>query len=172
MSTAANKNSSNNADASEGTSYERINDYGPVRISLASPHDIRSWSFGEVKKPETINYPLLPAPDGRPVLRADLRPVERTGRAPAASTGMKYKGNDLRPLRREGHAQPRPPQAYGPTSSWPRRFVHIWFFKGHPSRLGSLLVMKDHVPLERIIYFQDYVGVRRRRYPAEGSASS
>src|SRR6266545_3024849 len=36
--------------------YDRINDYGSVRISLASPHDIRSWSFGEVKKPETINY--------------------------------------------------------------------------------------------------------------------
>src|SRR4051812_47462224 len=40
----------------ETTSYDRINDYGAVRISLASPHDIRSWSFGEVKKPETINY--------------------------------------------------------------------------------------------------------------------
>src|SRR5437870_3433250 len=36
--------------------YDRINDYGAVRISLASPSDIRSWSFGEVKKPETINY--------------------------------------------------------------------------------------------------------------------
>src|SRR5437588_769062 len=36
--------------------YDRINDYGAVLISLASPHDIRSWSFGEVKKPETINY--------------------------------------------------------------------------------------------------------------------
>ena len=36
--------------------YDRVNDYGAVRISLASPNDIRSWSFGEVKKPETINY--------------------------------------------------------------------------------------------------------------------
>ena len=36
--------------------YDRINDYGAVRISLASPGEIRSWSFGEVKKPETINY--------------------------------------------------------------------------------------------------------------------
>src|SRR5689334_24659484 len=36
--------------------YDRINDYGSVRIQLASPNDIRSWSFGEVKKPETINY--------------------------------------------------------------------------------------------------------------------
>ena len=36
--------------------YDRINDYGSVTIKLASPKDIRSWSFGEVKKPETINY--------------------------------------------------------------------------------------------------------------------
>ena len=38
------------------TTYDRINDYTSVKISLARPHDIRSWSFGEVKKPETINY--------------------------------------------------------------------------------------------------------------------
>jgi DNA-directed RNA polymerase subunit beta' len=38
------------------TLYDRVNDYARVRISLASPNDIRSWSFGEVKKPETINY--------------------------------------------------------------------------------------------------------------------
>ncbi|MGD0093098.1 MAG: hypothetical protein ABSE73_24565, partial [Planctomycetota bacterium] len=37
-------------------SYERINDYSAVSITLASPNDIRSWSYGEVKKPETINY--------------------------------------------------------------------------------------------------------------------
>ena len=36
--------------------YDRVNDYGSVKITLASPNDIRSWSFGEVKKPETINY--------------------------------------------------------------------------------------------------------------------
>ena len=40
----------------EGSNYDRVNDYGSVKISLARPHDIRSWSFGEVKKPETINY--------------------------------------------------------------------------------------------------------------------
>ena len=39
-----------------GNIYDRINDYGSVKISLASPNDIRSWSFGEVRKPETINY--------------------------------------------------------------------------------------------------------------------
>ena len=36
--------------------YDRVNDYASVKITLASPNDIRSWSFGEVKKPETINY--------------------------------------------------------------------------------------------------------------------
>ncbi len=36
--------------------FDRVNDYSSVRIGLASPNDIRSWSFGEVKKPETINY--------------------------------------------------------------------------------------------------------------------
>ena len=40
----------------ESNSYDRINDYASVRISLARPQDIKSWSFGEVKKPETINY--------------------------------------------------------------------------------------------------------------------
>ncbi|VAX39236.1 DNA-directed RNA polymerase beta' subunit, partial [hydrothermal vent metagenome] len=36
--------------------FDRVNDFGSVKIGLASPHDIRRWSFGEVKKPETINY--------------------------------------------------------------------------------------------------------------------
>ena len=45
-----------NAAAASDNVYDRVNDYGAVRISLAGPNDIRSWSFGEVKKPETINY--------------------------------------------------------------------------------------------------------------------
>ncbi len=66
--------------------YDRVNDYGAVKISLASPHDIRSWSFGEVKKPETINYRTYRPGEGRPVLRADLRPGKGLGMRPAAST--------------------------------------------------------------------------------------
>ena len=42
--------------ATADNAYERVNDYASVKISLARPHDIRSWSMGEVKKPETINY--------------------------------------------------------------------------------------------------------------------
>ncbi len=63
-------------------SYDRINDYASVKISLARPQDIRSWSFGEVKKPETINYRTY-RPEkkkkGRFVLRADLRPGKGLG---------------------------------------------------------------------------------------------
>ena len=67
------------------SSYDRINDYASVKISLARPHDIRSWSFGEVKKPETINYRTYrPEKDG-PSANGSSDP-RRTGSAPAAST--------------------------------------------------------------------------------------
>jgi len=69
---------------SEGT-FDRVNDYAAVKISLASPSDIRSWSFGEVKKPETINYRTYrPERDGCSVSESLVR--RRTGNAPAAST--------------------------------------------------------------------------------------
>ena len=62
------------------SSYDRINDYASVKISLARPHDIRSWSFGEVKKPETINYRTYRAEkDGQ-----DLRPGQAFRQAVAA----------------------------------------------------------------------------------------
>jgi len=65
--------------------YDRINDYGSVRIQLASPNDIRSWSFGEVKKPETINYRTYRAEkDGLFCERILARSA--IGNAPAAST--------------------------------------------------------------------------------------
>ena len=74
------------ANAGESTSYDRINDYGAVRISLAAPKDIRSWSFGEVKKPETINYRTYrPEKDGL-FCEKHLWSRRRTGNAPAAST--------------------------------------------------------------------------------------
>ena len=67
------------------SSYDRINDYASVKISLARPHDIRSWSFGEVKKPETINYRTYrPEKDGLSANGFSVR--KRTGNAPAAST--------------------------------------------------------------------------------------
>ena len=65
--------------------YDRINDYGSVRIQLASPNDIRSWSFGEVKKPETINYRTY-RPRRTACSASASSGRSGTGNAPAAST--------------------------------------------------------------------------------------
>jgi DNA-directed RNA polymerase subunit beta' len=137
------------------TNYDRINDYGAVRISLASPHDIRSWSFGEVKKPETINYRTYrPEKDGLFCERI-FGPEKDWECACGKYRGMKYKGmicdrcgvkvtHSRVRRKRMGHIELAAP------------VVHIWFFKAMPSRLGTLLDMKT-TSLEKIIYFQDYV---------------
>lgn len=139
------------------SSYDRINDYGAVRISLASPHDIRSWSFGEVKKPETINYRTYrPEKDGLFCERI-FGPEKDWECACGKYRGMKYKGmicdrcgvkvtHSRVRRKRMGHIELAAP------------VVHIWFFKAMPSRLGTLLEMKT-TSLEKIIYFQDYVVV-------------
>ena len=135
--------------------YDKINDYGSVKISLAGPNDIRSWSFGEVKKPETINYRTYrPEKDG--LFCERIFGPERDWEC---SCG-KYKGTKFKGIicdrcgvkvthsrvrrKRMGHINLAAPA------------VHIWFFKAMPSRLGSLLAMKT-VDLEKVIYFQDYV---------------
>src|SRR5204863_488355 len=135
--------------------YDRINDYGAVRISLASPHDIRSWSFGEVKKPETINYRTYrPEKDGLFCERI-FGPEKDWECACGKYRGMKYKGmicdrcgvkvtHSRVRRKRMGHIELAAP------------VVHIWFFKSMPSRLGALLNMKTS-SLEKVIYFQDYV---------------
>ncbi len=137
------------------SNYDRINDYGAVRISLASPHDIRSWSFGEVKKPETINYRTYrPEKDGLFCERI-FGPEKDWECACGKYRGMKYKGmicdrcgvkvtHSRVRRKRMGHIELAAP------------VVHIWFFKAMPSRLGTLLDMKT-TSLEKIIYFQDYV---------------
>ncbi|MGH7223531.1 MAG: DNA-directed RNA polymerase subunit beta', partial [Gemmataceae bacterium] len=137
--------------------YDRINDYGAVRISLASPHDSRSWSFGEVKKPETINYRTYrPEKDGLFCERI-FGPEKDWECACGKYRGMKYKGmicdrcgvkvtHSRVRRKRMGHIELAAP------------VVHIWFFKAMPSRLGTLLDMKT-TSLEKIIYFQDYVVV-------------
>ena len=138
-------------------SYDRINDYASVKISLARPHDIRSWSFGEVKKPETINYRTYrPEKDGLFCERI-FGPEKDWECACGKYRGMKYKGmicdrcgvkvtHSRVRRKRMGHIELAAP------------VVHIWFFKAMPSRLGSLLAMKT-TSLEKIIYFQDYVVV-------------
>ncbi len=145
------------------TNYDRINDYGAVRISLASPHDIRSWSFGEVKKPETINYRTYrPEKDGLFCERI-FGPEKDWECACGKYRGMKYKGmicdrcgvkvtHSRVRRKRMGHIELAAP------------VVHIWFFKAMPSRLGTLLEMKT-TSLEKIIYFQDYVVVEPGETP-------
>jgi len=137
------------------TTYDRINDYTSVKISLARPHDIRSWSFGEVKKPETINYRTYrPEKDGLFCERI-FGPEKDWECACGKYRGMKYKGmicdrcgvkvtHSRVRRKRMGHIELAAPT------------VHIWFFKAMPSRLGNLLDMKTS-SLEKVIYFQDYV---------------
>ncbi|MBN2023545.1 MAG: DNA-directed RNA polymerase subunit beta' [Pirellulales bacterium] len=137
------------------STYDRINDYASVKISLARPHDIRSWSFGEVKKPETINYRTYrPEKDGLFCERI-FGPEKDWECSCGKYRGMKYKGmicdrcgvkitHSRVRRKRMGHIELAAP------------VVHIWFFKAMPSRLGTLLAMKT-TSLEKVIYFQDYV---------------
>jgi DNA-directed RNA polymerase subunit beta' len=137
------------------TSYDRVNDYACVRIALASPNDIRSWSFGEVKKPETINYRTYrPEKDGLFCERI-FGPERDWECACGKFKGTKHKGiicdrcgvkvtHSRVRRKRMGHINLAAP------------VVHIWFFKSMPSRLGALLDIKT-TSLEKVIYFQDYI---------------
>jgi len=137
------------------SAYDRINDYASVKISLARPHDIRSWSFGEVKKPETINYRTYrPEKDGLFCERI-FGPEKDWECSCGKYRGMKYKGmicdrcgvkvtHSRVRRKRMGHIELAAP------------VVHIWFFKAMPSRLGNLLALKTS-SLEKVIYFQDHI---------------
>ncbi len=128
-----------------------------IRISIASPERIRSWSFGEIKKPETINYRTFkPERDGLFCARI-FGPTRDYECLCGKYKRMKYKGITcekcgvevtLQKVRRErmGHIDLASPVA------------HIWFMKSLPSRIGLLLDMtlKD---LERVLYFENYVVV-------------
>ncbi len=135
--------------------FDRVNDFGSVKIMLASPNDIRSWSFGEVKKPETINYRTYrPEKDGLFCERI-FGPERDYECACGKYKGTKFKGiicdrcgvkvtHSRVRRKRMGHINLAAP------------VVHIWFFKALPSRLGTLMAMKT-ADMEKIIYFQDYV---------------
>ena len=146
-----------------GNIYDRINDYGSVKISLAGPNDIRSWSFGEVRKPETINYRTYrPEKDGLFCERI-FGPEKDWECACGKYKGTKFKGiicdrcgvkvtHSRVRRKRMGHINLAAP------------VVHIWFYKAIPNRLGTLLAMKSS-DLEKIIYFQDYVVVDAGQSP-------
>ncbi|MBP8304529.1 MAG: DNA-directed RNA polymerase subunit beta' [Phycisphaerae bacterium] len=137
--------------------YDRINDYGSVKIQLASPNDVRSWSFGEVRKPETINYRTYrPEKDGLFCERI-FGPERDWECACGKYKGTKFKGiicdrcgvkvtHSRVRRKRMGHINLAAP------------VMHIWFFKSIPNRLGTLLAMKGS-DLEKVIYFQDYAVV-------------
>jgi DNA-directed RNA polymerase subunit beta' len=137
------------------TVYDRVNDFAAVKVTLASPNDIRSWSYGEVKKPETINYRTYrPEKDGLFCERI-FGPERDYECACGKYRGTKYKGiicdrcgvkvtHSRVRRKRMGHINLASP------------IVHIWFFKSMPSRLGTLLAMKTS-DLEKVIYYQDYV---------------
>src|SRR6187455_279281 len=129
--------------------------YEAIRISLASPDKIRSWSHGEVTKPETINYRTFkPERDGLFCARI-FGPVSDWECLCGKYKRMKHRGVicdkcgvevTLSRVRRErlGHIELASPCS------------HVWFFKGLPSRIGYLLDITLR-ELERVLYFEAYV---------------
>jgi DNA-directed RNA polymerase subunit beta' len=129
--------------------------FDQIRISIASPDDIHSWSFGEIKKPETINYRTFkPERDGLFCARI-FGPIKDYECLCGKYKRMKYKGLicekcgvevTLAKVRRErmGHIELAAPVA------------HIWFLKSLPSRIGLLLDMPLK-ELERVLYFESYI---------------
>jgi DNA-directed RNA polymerase subunit beta' len=129
--------------------------FDQIRISIASPEKILSWSYGEIKKPETINYRTFkPERDGLFCARI-FGPIKDYECLCGKYKRMKYKGIicekcsvevTLSRVRRErmGHIELAAPVA------------HIWFLKSLPSRIGLLLDMTLK-SLERILYFESYI---------------
>ncbi len=132
-----------------------VNDFNAIRISLASPEQIRSWSYGEVTKPETINYRTLkPEKDGL-FCEKIFGPTKDFECYCGKYKRVRYKGIICdkcgvevarSKVRRErmGHIELASPVS------------HIWFVKGTPSRIGLLLDMSPR-SLERVLYFAQFM---------------
>ncbi len=139
--------------------------FDQIKINIASPEQIRSWSFGEVTKPETINYRTFkPEKEGLFCARI-FGPVKDYECLCGKYKRMKYKGITCEKcgvevttsrVRRErmGHVELAAPVA------------HIWFLKSLPSRISTLLdiAMKD---LEKILYFENYVVIEPGMSPLQ-----
>jgi DNA-directed RNA polymerase subunit beta' len=136
-------------------SQDQTGEFDAIRISLASPDMIRSWSFGEVKKPETINYRTF-KPEREGLFCAKLfGPVKDYECLCGKYKRMKHRGIvcekcgvevTLAKVRRErmGHIELACPVA------------HIWFLKSLPSRIGLMLDMTLR-EIERVLYFESFV---------------
>ena len=135
--------------------FEKAGQYTTARVSLASPEQIRKWSHGEVKKPETINYRTYRAERDGLFCERIFGPERDWECFCGKYKGIKYRkticdrcGVEVTHSRvrrkRMGHISLAAP------------VVHIWFFRSLPSRLSILLGIKTP-QLSRVIYFQDYV---------------
>ena len=134
---------------------KEIQDFNSIKVSLAPPELIRSWSYGEVKKPETINYRTFkPERDGL-FCAAVFGPIKDYECLCGKYKRMKHRGVvcekcgtevTLTKVRRErmGHIELASPVA------------HIWFLKSLPSRIGLMLDMTLR-EIERILYFESFV---------------
>lgn len=134
-----------------------VNNFHYMKIGLASPEKIRSWSFGEVKKPETINYRTLKPEKDALFCERIFGPTKDWECSCGKYKRVRYKGMvcdrcgvevTKSKVRRErmGHIELAAPVS------------HIWYFKGIPSRMGLLLDMSPRA-LEEVIYFASYVVV-------------
>ncbi|MCV2503195.1 MAG: DNA-directed RNA polymerase subunit beta', partial [Neisseriaceae bacterium] len=132
-------------------------DFDAIKIGIASPETIRSWSYGEVKKPETINYRTFKPERGGLFCAKIFGPVKDYECLCGKYKRLKYKGVTcekcgvevtLSKVRRErmGHINLASPVA------------HIWFLKSLPSRLGMVLDMTLR-DIEKVLYFEAYIVV-------------
>ncbi|AIL64919.1 DNA-directed RNA polymerase subunit beta' [Rickettsiales bacterium Ac37b] len=138
-----------------GNNVNSVEQFNTIGISIASPEDIRAWSYGEIKRPETINYRTFkPERDGLFCART-FGPIKDYECLCGKYKRMKYRGVicekcgvevTASKVRRErmGHIELAAP------------VVHIWFLRSLPSRIGILfdIALKD---LERILYFEAYI---------------
>ena len=130
-------------------------EFDAIQIGIASPEQIREWSYGEVKKPETINYRTLkPERDGLFCERI-FGPTKDWECHCGKYKKIRYKGKicdrcgvevTRAKVRRErmGHIELAAPVS------------HIWYFKGIPSRMGLLLDISPRI-LEKVLYFASYI---------------
>ena len=142
------------ADGADGPGAD-VNNFDSIQIGLASPEQIREWSKGEVKKPETINYRTL-KPEREGLFCEKIFGPTRDWECHCGKyKRVRYKGIicdrcgvevTRQKVRRErmGHIELAAPVS------------HIWYFKGIPSRMGLLLDMSPR-SLERVLYFAAYV---------------
>ena len=149
----------------DGKHMMEFNVFDSIKIGLASPDQIRGWSYGEVKKPETINYRTLkPERDGLFCERI-FGPTKDWECHCGKYKRIRYKGKicdrcgvevTRAKVRRErmGHIELAAPVS------------HIWYFKGIPSRMGLILDISPRL-LEQVLYFASYIVVEPGRTPLQ-----